>query len=94
MAVAARPLSRRYIRGLGLHNGVLMPLFATEGLLWEDFRGWHANATAAPGYAFDRTRGACWAVPFLIGSTSDTRWANDEETTEALGDRPAEEPGA
>jgi hypothetical protein len=94
LAVAARPSSRRYIRGLGLNNRLLLPLFATEGLAWGDFREWHEMATSAPGHVFDRTRGACWAVPFLIGSTSDTRWADDGETAEALRVQPEEERNA
>lgn len=72
------------IRGLGLHNALLIPALTTPGQAWEDFRQWHDNATNSPGYIFDKSRAGCWAVVFRIGATSDSRWATPDETEEAL----------
>lgn len=93
LAVAAKDPARPYVRGLGLSNALLLPLLATRGLTWEDLRNWHDIATSAPDYVFDKTRAGCWAVPFIVGSTADTRWASDEETADALGTRPGGEAG-
>lgn len=82
VAVAAR--NRDSVRLLGLSNRLLMPALQTHGQSWEDFRGWHDGATVAPDHVFDRSRANCWAVVARIGSTSDTRWAADEEFLEAF----------
>lgn len=77
LVVAAR--DRSAVHGLGLNNDLLIRALAAPGQMWEDYRNWHDIATDAPGYVFDKSRASCWAVIFAIGSTSDTRWASDEE---------------
>lgn len=83
IAVAARR-DRGLVRGLGLNNQLLMPAFAARERSWETFRAWHDAATTTPGYVFDKARAACWAVPFVIGTTSDSRWATAGEFEEAF----------
>lgn len=62
---------------MGLHNGVFGPASQGRLAMFEDFRAAHEAATDAPGYVFDKSRAACWAVIFRIGHTSDTAWAED-----------------
>jgi hypothetical protein len=76
--VATRDKSK--VHGLGLNNSLLRSALSAHGQTWEDYRAWHDTATDAPGYVFDKSRAGCWAVVFAIGSTSDTRWASDEES--------------
>jgi hypothetical protein len=84
MVAATRSISdRERVRLLGLNNQLLWPALTARGQMWEDFREWHDHATSAPDYVFDKTRAACWAVVARIGSTSDTRWATDEEHAQA-----------
>lgn len=89
LVVAARDLSK--VRGLGLNNQLLLPALTEPGQVWETYRDWHEAATDAPGYVFDKARASCWAVIYRIGTTSDTRWATDEELTEAFTYEPAGE---
>ena len=75
-----------YVRGLGLVNSILLNSLHNRGQMWEVFRGWHDEVTEqATGYVFHKDRASCWAVPFLIGSTNDTRWATDREFVETFG---------
>jgi hypothetical protein len=77
------PAGRDRVRLLGLNNQLLLPAVTARGQMWEDFRAWHEQATDAPGYIFDKSRAACWAVVARIGSTGDVRWATDDEHAEA-----------
>ncbi len=82
LIVAVRS-DRDKVRGLGLNNQLLLPAAVTSrGQVWETYREWHDKATDAPGYVFDKARAGCWAVVFLVGSTSDTRWATEAEILE------------
>lgn len=84
VVVTTRHLGARdHVRLLGLNNRLLLPAVTAPGQMWEDFRAWHEQATDAPGYIFDKSRAACWAVVARIGSTNDTRWATDAEHAEA-----------
>lgn len=56
------PAGRDRVRLLGLNNQLLLPAVTARGQMWEDFRAWHEQATDAPGYIFDKSRAACWAV--------------------------------
>lgn len=85
VTVAADPAVRGWIRVLGLNNRLLMHAIASQDIAPEDFRRWHETATDAPGFLFDTSRCGCWAVPFTVGSTSDTRWATDEEMGQVIG---------
>ena len=78
LVVATRDKSK--VHGFGLNNSLLRSALSAHGQTWEDYRAWHDTATDAPGYVFDKSRAGCWAVVFAIGSTSDTRWASDEES--------------
>lgn len=75
---------RSPVRGLGLNNQLLLPALMTRGQAWEDYRAWHDKATTAPGYVFDKSKAGCWAVVFIIGSTSDSRWATVQEHDECF----------
>lgn len=80
VAVAVdHPTGRAKIRVLGLNNYLLGPILEVHGQVWEQFREWHREATDAPGYVFDTKSAGCWAVPVIVGTTTDTRWATDEE---------------
>lgn len=83
LVVATRDHNRFLVKGLGLVNTVLQNYFKHGGM-YEDFRQWHDEATNLEGYTFHRDRANCWAVPFLIGQTSDTRWATDVELREIM----------
>lgn len=75
-----------YVRGLGLTNNILLNSLHNRGQAWEAFRGWHDEVTEnATGYIFHKDRASCWAVPFIIGTTNDTRWATDREFVEIFG---------
>ena len=89
--VIASRAGRDHVRVLGLNNQLLLPAITLPGQMWEDYRQWHDHATDAPGYVFDRAKAGCWAVVFRVGSTSDTRWATEEEHAECF---PAVSPGA
>ncbi len=69
------------VLALGLNNQLLVRAIQASGRgqAWQDYRDWHDIATDAPGYVFDKSRAACWAVIYKVGTTSDTRWANEEE---------------
>jgi hypothetical protein len=82
MAAAAR--QPHLVRGLGLNNSLLTSALTSRGQMWEEYRNWHEVATSAPGYIFDKSRAACWAVVFRIGTTSDSRWVAGEEYDEAF----------
>jgi hypothetical protein len=82
LVIAARDKSR--VRGLGLSNELLLPALTGPGQAWETYRDWHDQATVAPGYVFDASRAGCWAVVYRIGTTTDTRWAADDEIADAF----------
>jgi hypothetical protein len=84
LIVACRS-SRGKVFGLGLNNQLLLRAVTAHGQMWEDYRDWHDIATDAPGYVFDKAKAGCWAVVFRIGSTSDTRWASEDEFTDCFG---------
>jgi hypothetical protein len=86
--VAADPGLRGWVRILGLNNHLLMHAIASPDITPENFRRWHQTATDAPGFLFDASRCGCWAVPFIVGTTSDTRWATEEEMGQVIGLRP------
>jgi hypothetical protein len=88
VAVAAR--DRTFVRVIGMHNQFLLRAL-TMGQMWDDVRDWHDIAIEAPGYVFDKSKARCWAVVCAVGSTSDTRWATEEEYT-GLWPEPEEEP--
>jgi hypothetical protein len=84
IVVASRTGLTSTVRGLGLNNQLLLRALASRGQAWQDYRAWHDIATDAPGYVFDKAKAACWAVVFLIGSTTDSRWATPEEVAECF----------
>jgi hypothetical protein len=84
IVVASRDSFTSMVRGLGLNNQLLLRALGSQGQAWEDYRAWHDTATDAPGYVFDKSRAGCWAVVFLIGSTTDSRWATPEEVAECF----------
>jgi hypothetical protein len=71
--------------GLGLNNQLLLRAITADGQMWQDYRDWHELATDAPGYVFDKAKAGCWAVVFRVGSTSDTRWADEAEYMDCFG---------
>jgi hypothetical protein len=81
VVVAAR--NRERVRLLGLNNAYLIPAFE-KGLSWESYRLIHERSVKAPGYIFDASKAACWAVIVEIGRSNDVRWATDEEFLEAF----------
>ena len=82
--IVARRADRTKVHVLGLNNQLLLPAVTDRIDGWADYRHWHDHATDAPGYVFDSARAGCWAVVFGVGSTSDTRWATDEEYLECF----------
>lgn len=82
LVVAARRTDK--VRGLGLNNQFLIPALTEPGQVWEFYRELHETAVNAPGYVFDKSRAGCWAVIYIIGTTSDTRWATSDEIEEAF----------
>ena len=79
---------REFALGLGLNNRYLLgalrqPMTPMPN---DEWRAMHDKAITAPGYLFDATNRACWALLFRPGQTNDTAWATDEEK-EAAGVR-------
>jgi hypothetical protein len=68
---------------LGLNNTVLAPALRGQLLMNEDWREAHEQATDAPGYIFDKSKKACWAVIVRMGTTADVKRADDTPPIEA-----------
>lgn len=70
--------NRETAYGLGVHNHFLQGAIAMRGKgLNAEWRDLHDNATASPGYLFDASNRACWALIFKPGLTSDTSFAEE-----------------
>lgn len=63
---------------LGLNNRLLGPALQGGTTIFEDARKLHGAATDAPGYVFDKSKAACWAVIVRPGQTSDVTWTVPE----------------
>lgn len=79
---------RQAVKLLGLNNHMLGPMMHARGQMWEFNRELHAIATKAPGYIFDESRAGCWAVIALIGTTTDSSWADEDEAKVIFGPKP------
>ena len=85
--VSVRASDRSAVRIIGLNNSFLHACFeqGPAGFSMEDWRAQHERAVSAPGYLFDRSNRACWAVVYEVGQTGDTTW---EPTPSAGSDQP------
>jgi hypothetical protein len=82
--VMIRARNRDHAKLIGLNNRMLhaMVYLALDGgfdFSSERWRELHDDATAAPGYLFDKSRRNCWAVIIGIGSSNDVKWDPDQE---------------
>ena len=54
---------------IGLHNGMLHTAMSRH--TDEQWREIHTDLTKAPGYLFDESKRACWAVALKVGDSND-----------------------
>lgn len=63
---------------LGLNNQMFGPATRGATTVFEEARAFHDQATDAPGYIFDKSKAACWAVILRPGQTNDVTWTVPE----------------
>jgi hypothetical protein len=77
---------RSKARILGMNNHFLLK--AVDGIIgkdileaggdkWDAFKQLHDKATDAPGYLFDKSKCACWAVVIRVGESNDVKWMDE-----------------